>query len=369
VIALNGISAWHRGTPGPARFPAAAALLLATMFGSAIAARAESIQPGFFYHDPSGIRLTAARSGAACVEDEKPTGVCEKAHRILITGEETCDYPPDKRYPCTWFGYEFDYQDATPGTSIECTVTRTDPRGRRTSDKYSYRLGNASGHIFKPEFRTYAPVEERVILAEVHECSYQGELVSTVEFLIYYEPGTGIAAGDAAGDADLYFPETPDACSDPYLTERTAEGLLNAPSVRRHAASEHIPTFWSQCLYGATGGGRGSVGYVFKFMLSDMFDVDKVDRRQIIFNATFAQGNAPLNEVREDLGDLAFVFEEGNRTTLFVITGIKGPKDGANRSTEFTANYYIEHPEIGHEDRRDKLVEQAKRHLREWGVE
>ncbi|WP_405226699.1 hypothetical protein [Lentisalinibacter sediminis] len=365
---MNGISARHRRAPGPAPL-AAAALLLATMLGSGTAAHAESIQPGFFYHDPSGIRLTAARSGASCIEDGNPTGVCEKAHRILITGEETCDYPPDKRYPCTWFGYEFDFQGATPGTSIECTVSRSDPRGRRTTDEYSHRLDKASGHIFKAGFRTYAPVEERVILAEVHQCAYQGELVSTVEFLIYYEPGTGIAAGDAPGDADPYFPETPNACSDPYLTERTAEGLLNAPSVRKHAASEHIPAFWSQCLYGATGGGRGSVGFVFKFMLSDMFDVDKLDRRQIIFHATFAQGNAPLKEVREDLGDLAFVFEQGNRTTLFVITGIKGPKDGANRSTEFTANYHIEHPDIGHEDRLAALVEQAKRHLREWGVE
>ncbi|HZX22670.1 MAG TPA: hypothetical protein VFF18_03975 [Woeseiaceae bacterium] len=364
---MNGIAARPRAIAGLIRFRATAFLLASLVVAGSAAG--ESLQPGFFYHDPSGIRLTAARSGDACVEDGKPTGVCEKAHKILITGEETCDYPPDKRYPCTWFGYEFDYQDATPGTSIECTVRRSDPRGRRTTEKYSYRLGDASGHIFKPEFRTYAPVEERVILAEVHQCAYQGELVSTVEFLIYYEPGTGIGAGDAGGDSDPYFAETPNACSDPYLTERTAEGLLNAPSVRKHAASEHLPTIWSQCLYGATGGGRGSVGYAFKFMLSDMYDVDKVERRQIVFNATFGQGNAPLKEVREDLGDLAFVFEEGNRTTLFVITGIKGPRDGANRSTEFTANYYIEHPGIGHEDRLAALVEQAKRHLREWGVE
>ena len=137
--------------------------------------------------------------------------------------------------------------------------------------------------------------------------------------------------------------------------------------MRKHAASEHIPTFWSQCLYRATGGGRGRVGYVFKFMLSDMYDVDKVDRRQIIFNATFGQGDAPLREVREDLGDLAFVFEEGNRTTLFMITGIKGPKDDAGRSTEFITNYYIEHPEMEHEARLGKLLDQARLHLEHWG--
>ncbi len=364
---MYGFLARRVGT-GRGRHYAVAGFLLAPLLFSAAASAGESLQPGFYYHDPGNISLTDARSGAVCSEDGNPKEVCEKAHKIVITGEETCDYPPDKRYPCTRFGYEFGYQGAAPGSTLDCVVKRTDPMGRRSSNDYTHRLDDATGRIFFDSFRTYGPVDERLIFAEVHECAYRGELLTTIEFLIYYEPGTG-AAGAGAGDTDAYFPETPDACSDPYLTERTAEGLLNAPSVRRHAASEHIPTFWSQCLYGATGGGRGRVGYVFKFMLSDMYDVDKVERQQLIFNATFGQGGAPLNEVRDDLGDLAFVFEEGNRTTLFMITGIKGPKDGAGRSTEFTANYYIEHPELGHEDRLGRLVEQAKRHLREWGVE
>ncbi|MEJ2604343.1 MAG: hypothetical protein P8172_13830, partial [Gammaproteobacteria bacterium] len=156
------------------------------------------------------------------------------------------------------------------------------------------------------------------------------------------------------------------ACADPYLTERRAAGLLNASGARQRAGTEHIPTFWSQCLYGASDGTPGRVGYVFKFMLSDLYDVDKVDREQITFNATFGQGNAPLREVREDLGDLAFVFEEGNRTTLFMISGIKGPKDGAGRSTELVANYFLEHKNLDHEERLARLVEQAKLHLREW---
>ena len=362
---MAGFRAPRVATRGGRLHGAAGVLLVSFLFPVSSYA-GESLQPGFYYHDPGNLRLSDARSGAVCSEDGTPQDVCEKAHKIVITGEETCDYPPDKRYPCTRFGYEFDYEGAAPGSTLDCVVKRTDPMGRRSSDDYTHRLDDAGGHIFFDSFRTYGPVDERLIFAEVHECAYRGELLTTIEFLIYYEPGTGMAAAGGAGDGDPYFPETPNACSDPYLTERTAAGLLNAPGARKHAASEHIPTFWSQCLYGATGGGRGSVGYVFKFMLSDMYDVDKVDRQQIIFNATFGQGNAPLKEVREDLGDLAFVFEEGNRTTLFVITGIRGPKDGAGRSTEFTANYYIEHPELGHEDRLGKLLDQARLHLEHW---
>jgi hypothetical protein len=356
----------ERSTGVPAlriRTPAMAFALSLALTAAAVGG--EALQPGFFYHDPGTIRLSDARSGAVCEEDGEPSAVCEKAHNIVITGEQTCDYPPDKRYPCTRFGYEFDFVDAEPGTALDCTVRRTDPQGRRTTEKYAHTLDAASGHVFHTGFRTYAPVEERLIFSEVHQCAYRGELVSTIEFIIRYEPGTGDGGGGGQ-DADPYFPEVPNACADPYLTERRAAGLLNASGARQRAGTEHIPTFWSQCLYGASDGTPGRVGYVFKFMLSDLYDVDKVDREQITFNATFGQGNAPLREVREDLGDLAFVFEEGNRTTLFMISGIKGPKDGAGRSTELVANYYLEHKNLDHEERLARLVEQAKLHLREW---
>ncbi len=352
--------------PGASRLrigPSATALILSLALPAA-AVGGESLQPGFYYHDPGSIRLVDARSGAVCEENGRPAGVCEKAHNIVITGEQTCDYPPDKRYPCTRFGYEFDYEGAEPGTVLDCTVRRTDPRGQRTSDRYSHKLDAASGHVFRTDFRTFAPVEERLIFSEVHDCAYRGERLSTIEFIIRYEPGAGGDGG--AGDADPYFPEVPDACAGPYLTERRAQGLVDATSVRKHAASEHIPTFWSQCIYGARGQDRGEVSYVFKFMLSDLYDVDKVDRRQLEFNVTFGQGNVPPKEVREDLGDLAFLFDKGNRTTLFVISGIKGPKDGAGRPTELIANYYIEDPDLDYEIRRDRLLEQARRHLEEW---
>lgn len=330
------------------------------------AAGGESLQPGFYYHDPAGVplRVTSARSGGVCTEGGEPAAVCEPSHRVVIIGDETCDYPPDRRYPCTWFGYEFDYAGATPGTSLNCTVTRTDPRGRRTTDDYVHRLDAATGHVFRADFRTYAPVDERLIFSEVHDCAYQGQRLSTVEYLIYYEPGAGAGAG--SGTADGYFPELPDACGAPYLTETVAMGMLNARQISSSAANEHIPTFWSQCIRSGRDVVGRQVGYVFKYMLSDMFDVDRVERRQLEFNATFAAGGARLTEVREELGDLAFVFDNNDRSTLMVITGFKGPNDGAGRSQEFVATYYLEYPELTHDQRTGVLMDEAQRHLQQW---
>lgn len=123
----------------------------------------------------------------------------------------------------------------------------------------------------------------------MHECAYEGKAVATIEFIIYYEPGiggadgvgsghgtgggSGIVGGSGGGQANRYFAEVPNACSSPYLTEDTARGLLRSAQVRQHTSSEHIPNLQSQCIY---RGSSGQVGFLFKFMLAGMFDVDQL---------------------------------------------------------------------------------------------
>ena len=324
----------------------------------------QSLQPGVYYHEPSTISLGDVASGGVCTDENGVQAVCETAHKIYIKGEETCDWSPDQQYPCTRFGYEFNYAEAQPQTKLECKRRRYSPKTGEQNDSYEQAIDGESGHVFYSTFRTYAPVDERVILSEVHECSYAGEPVATIEFIIYYEPGVG---GPGSGDeADQYFPEVPDACSHPYLTEDTASALLQATGVRRHAASEHIPSLQSQCIYGAAGGQKGQVGYVFKFMLSDMFDVDQLPAQQIEFNATFANGGAAPEEILESPGRKAFLFRKGDRATLFVITDIEGSKDLVGRSRKFVAQYYIDHPDMDYASKQGVLLEQAHMHMQHW---
>jgi hypothetical protein len=344
-------------------------LLLLSCIGSLTGAWAgEAVQPGFYYHDPAdtGLQLKAMRSGAVCSDADGRASVCETAIKIVITGKESCESSPATIYPCTRFGYQFDYQGAAPGTAIACTVQRTGPMGRRSSQQYNHELSADSGSVFYPTYRTFAAVEKRTILSEVHECTYRGERLSSIEFIIYYEPESSSAPADGGQTADQYFQEVPNACASPHLTEATALGLLGAERVQPSAASEHIPTFTSQCIYSARSGTARQVGFNYKFMLSEMFDVDTVEMQQLQFNATFASGGTALKETRRDIGDLAFIFDERDRSSLLVITGIKGPRSFPDRPTEFIANYFIKHPELTPEQRQGLLIEEALRDLKEW---
>lgn len=318
----------------------------------------EAVQPGFYYHAPeaSPLELKNMRSGPVCQQGSGPQTVCETAIRIVITGDQQCDWSPGVVYPCSRFGYEFDYAGATPGTSINCTIRKTDPQGRKQESFYEHSLDTAAGSIRHTTFRTYAPVEQRLIFSEAHECAYQGQLVATIEYIIYYEPGSG------ATDDRPHLDELPDTCAWPFLTEEVAGGLLDA-DVKRSVASEHLPILSSQCFYSSRGTSAREAGMVLKFMLSDMFNVQKVPSMQLNFNATFAAGGADLEKVLDDLGDKSFVFGKGDRTTLLVITGIAGRADLAGRPTELIAFYYLEWPELDKQARLARLIPLAEQHL------
>lgn len=171
------------------------------------------------------------------------------------------------------------------------------------------------------------------------------------------------AAAKAAKITEPMMAEIPHACG--YLTETLAAGLLRA-KVRAGPANEHIPEFWSQCVYHGQGVRGRQVSFVFKFMTWDLFDVAALDPQQLKFNATFVVGNIPPVEKRSDLGKVAFVYEKQARTILLVVTGFQGPPDGAGRPTEFVATYELADPDTAHDVRLANLLKEARRHLKEW---
>lgn len=175
-------------------------------------------------------------------------------------------------------------------------------------------------------------------------------------------PGAA-AAPDSARVAPPVFAEVPDASA--YLTEQLAKGLLRAETVTLGADTFHIPV-WSACAYSGQGVRGRQTGFTFKFMLREMFDVGRLEREQLEFNATFAVGGEDLTAILEDLGALAFAFEGKDRTTLLVLTGIRGPEDGAGRPQDFVATYFLGDPEVAHAERLEELVALARTHLDRW---
>jgi hypothetical protein len=156
--------------------------------------------------------------------------------------------------------------------------------------------------------------------------------------------------------------EIPDACS--YLQESTARSLLRVERVRPGPANEHIPTFWSQCTY--SGEGRREVGFVFKFMAWDLFDTGSLDPVALNFNAQFAAGGVPPSATKDDLGKVSFTFEDRDRSSVMMVTGIQGPADGAGRPSALVATYYLADPDRPHQEKLLELLDVARRHVAEW---
>jgi|GEM_PF-2154388 len=339
-------------------------LILTLLFISFCLHAAGLVQPGFYLHDipNSQLNITNAKSGLVCSDDSGPQKVCTATLKVLVTAQEMCQYSPQKTYPCIRYGYEFDYDNAQLGGTLDCTAIYTDTGGRKTN-QYTHQLSVENGHIFHHAFKTFAAVEKRIILSEVHECNYQGAPLMAIEFMHYYEPESTVNTAKPGNKKRIV--KLPHACKAPHLSETKAERIL-ATAVKKHVASEHIPTHWSQCIYNRKTGQAGGMGYVYKFMLSDMFDVNRVEPQQLKFNATFASSNAPLTRIIDDLGDKAFIFNTDKRTTLLVITGIGGPKDGANRDREFIANYYLDDKTMSQAERANILIRLAEEDLQTW---
>ena len=335
-----------------------------------VATAGVAVQPGVYYHEPDGIalELSAIRSGEVCPEEDGDAGICSTGTQIVVTGRDSCQGNDGSEFPCTRYGYEFDYQGAEAGDTIDCNITRLDQYARESSLQYQRPLEANGGRIYLPMFRGYAPVEQRAILSEVHRCQYQGRQLVDFEYIIYYEPDTVPPAVAGTQPAEPLFPELPNACGAPHLTEPKARGLLGAERVKPSVANEHLPELQSQCIYSAKDEPPRQLGFVYKFMLADMFDVDELDPLQLQFNATFASGGAELIQTLDDLGDRAFVFLKGDRTTLLVITGIRGPNGPDGRPTAFIANYYLDHPGLSQERRTDLLIEQARLDLSVWSA-
>ncbi len=178
-----------------------------------------------------------------------------------------------------------------------------------------------------------------------------------------------IASSDAADprtpESEPQILEIPEAGG--YLTEELAREMLGADRVKPNGGNEHIPSFWSQCIYTAVGKSGYRVGFTFKFMVWDLFDLANLSSEQLGFNIHFTSGGLPVvGAVRNPPGKATFIFQKEELTVLMMVSAIRGPEDGAGRHSELVATYQLEDPTITHQQRVDKLLSHARRHYEEW---
>lgn len=82
--------------------------------GQCLAAAGGSVEPVFDSYPAAGagaMRISGFRAGPLCGDR-----VCEQATLIRVTGQDVCE-----RGPCTRYGVEFSYENATPAVPLLCT--------------------------------------------------------------------------------------------------------------------------------------------------------------------------------------------------------------------------------------------------------
>jgi len=331
----------------------------------------ETVQPGFVLRDEgkANLSLSGIRSGELCADIDGTDKVCNTGTALTVEGNDTCIGTDGKPYPCTRYGYRYDYAGATPGTQIECTATRRDPFNKRQKT-YSIPIGAESGSVFQPEWIPYGPVERRTMLTEIHECAYLGKPLATIEYIISYEASTAPAPLTNAGpnpDIDEpYLAGVPNACN--YLKEDLASWWVKQDVRRYEGAIEHMPILRSHCAYFGAQDLDRIAKMEHKFHLYEMFDVENLNPMQLLFHATFAAGGHKPESVRTDLGKITFVYQlaEEDRSAISVITGIQGPPDGAGRPMELLAHYHLRAPGRTHQERLACLFDLATKSLNFW---
>lgn len=345
--------------------------LVSTSLVGLAAFAAETVQPGFVLLDAgkSAISLSGIRSGEICADVGGSDTVCNTGTTLTVQGYDTCIGTDGKPYPCTRYGYRYDYTGATPGTEIECTATRRDPFNRQQKT-YTLAIDAESGSVFQPEWIPYGTVERRTMLTEVHECVYQDKPLATIEYIISYEPSTEpvpVVKGGPNPDIDEpYSFGVPDACN--YLTADLAHVWAKEDVQPYLGAIEHMPILRSHCAYWGVDDSRSRARIEHKYHLYELFDVDTLRPDQLAFHAAFAAGGHYPESVRHDLGKITFVFQlaEEDRSAITVVTGIQGPPDGAGRPMELLAHYHLREPDRTHEQRLKCLFDLAEKSLDLW---
>jgi len=158
--------------------------------------------------DDSGgqFRIRNLATGPVCreadlVDERRAKGqppsdrICQ-GNDVPIQGKDGCIWSGEHKR-CTWYGFEFDYENADPGVPLVCVWTRSRPG--REGDAAGVRseglstgttevaLEGESGHYFSPGYDLYQAVTFPWGIVRLgYDCTYKGAPAFQASFRLIY---------------------------------------------------------------------------------------------------------------------------------------------------------------------------------------
>ena len=148
-------------------------------------------------HLDGGFRIWNFVSGPVCHYDDGTEDVCKQAEAIDVKGESSCDWSGEQRR-CTWFGFQFDYENADRSVPIECDYVRSRASAEgnwegvrdenATTGTFTYELETSNGHFYNPMFDLHSvpPGGAVIIVSTELKCTYGGKPVFDMTFRARY---------------------------------------------------------------------------------------------------------------------------------------------------------------------------------------
>lgn len=163
---------------------------------------AQQVDDAVAAEEPSSIRIWNFVSGEVCRGEgdaevgQTPSDRVCASQTVPIRGRDICIWAGEERR-CTWFGFEFDYENADPHEPITCVWTRSRPvdegnweevRNRGiTTDTVQVKLQDVSGHHFEPGYNLFGAVPDPwVVVTMYYDCTYRGETVFAPHYRLIF---------------------------------------------------------------------------------------------------------------------------------------------------------------------------------------
>ena len=122
--------------------------------------------------------------------------ICQASRRIDIQGDQNCIFN-GKSEPCTWYGYEFEYENMPEPGVINCTwrtsvpTTEGNPNEvnfeNETQGDFELTVSPGSGRFYNPLYTLYFPNEgEEIVIEEYVVCRLDSEVIFEVDYETFH---------------------------------------------------------------------------------------------------------------------------------------------------------------------------------------